>query len=99
VNGNGNARAAAAAAAIRSVAWRSSNIGASELPVASSIEQPTSPISAASLIVSATISGRVPETLLKVGGDGQIGGIADHPALGQCLVACHPAVTPTEQTR
>jgi hypothetical protein len=56
VNGNGNARAAAAAAAIRSVAWPISKIGASGLPLASSIEQPTSPDSAASLIVSATIS-------------------------------------------
>src|SRR5437764_827782 len=53
VNGNGNARAAAAAAAIRSVARPSSYIGASGLPLASSIEQPTNPASAASLIVSA----------------------------------------------
>src|SRR5271169_6474651 len=61
VNGNGSARAAAAAAAMRSVAWPSSKIGAPGLPLASSIEQPTSPDSAASLIVSATISGASPK--------------------------------------
>jgi hypothetical protein len=63
VNGNGSARAAAAAAAIRSVALPSSKIGASGLPLASSIEQPTSPASAASLIVSATTSGVSPNPL------------------------------------
>jgi hypothetical protein len=61
VNGNGSARAAAAAAVMRSVAWLSSKIGAPGLPLASSIEQPTSPAFAASLIVSATISGASPK--------------------------------------
>jgi hypothetical protein len=40
-------------------------IGASGLPLASSIEQPTSPASAASLIVSATILGASPKPFSK----------------------------------
>jgi hypothetical protein len=40
--------------------------------------------------------GRVAEALLQVGGDWQVGGVANHPRLGQRLIARDPAVTPAQ---
>ena len=68
------------------------------MPLASSIEQPTSPDSAASLIVSATISGASPKPFSRSAETGRSLHVADHPRLGQRLIPRNPPVTPAQHT-
>ena len=64
----------------------------SVFPVASSIVHPTSPASAASRIVSATISGASPNPLLQVRGHRQVRGIDDRAGMLQRFISRESAI-------